>query len=146
MPQNTMVCSYLYIIRIKTPNTENESISHVLQCVRMMTSLNGNIFCVTGPLFGDFTGHRWAKANDAEFWCLPWSALWINGWVNNRETGGLRRYRAHYDVIVMDEANSFRIHGSGFPTCINSRSGSGPWKPLFPATGYCCEYFKTGPE
>ena len=27
--------------------------------------------------------------------------VWISGWVNNREAGGLRRYRAHYDVIVM---------------------------------------------
>ena len=26
---------------------------------------------------------------------------WINGWVNNRETCGLRRHRAHYDVTVM---------------------------------------------
>ena len=27
--------------------------------------------------------------------------VWINGWVNNREVGDLRRYRAHYDLIVM---------------------------------------------
>ena len=27
--------------------------------------------------------------------------VWINGWVNNREAGDLRRYRAYYDVIVM---------------------------------------------
>ena len=27
--------------------------------------------------------------------------VWINGWVNNRKAGGLRRYRAHYDFIVM---------------------------------------------
>ena len=27
--------------------------------------------------------------------------VWINGWVNNGEAGDLRRYRAHYDVIVM---------------------------------------------
>ena len=27
--------------------------------------------------------------------------VWINGWVNNREAGGLRRYHAHYDVNVM---------------------------------------------
>ena len=27
--------------------------------------------------------------------------VWINGWVNNREAGDLRRYRAHYYVIVM---------------------------------------------
>ena len=33
--------------------------------------------------------------------------VWINDWVNNREVGDLRRYRAHYDVIVMD---SFRLN------------------------------------
>ena len=27
--------------------------------------------------------------------------VWINDWVNNREAGELRRYRIHYDVIVM---------------------------------------------
>ena len=27
--------------------------------------------------------------------------VWINGWVNNREAGDLRRYPAHYDVTVM---------------------------------------------
>ena len=26
---------------------------------------------------------------------------WINRWVNNCEAGDLRRYRTHYDVIVM---------------------------------------------
>ena len=28
-------------------------------------------------------------------------SVWINGWVNNRDAGDLRRNRAHYDVIVM---------------------------------------------
>ena len=27
--------------------------------------------------------------------------VWINGWVNNRQAGDLRRYRAHSDVTVM---------------------------------------------
>ena len=27
--------------------------------------------------------------------------VWINDWVNNREAGDLRRYRTHYDVIVI---------------------------------------------
>ena len=27
--------------------------------------------------------------------------VWINGWVNNREAGDLRRNRTHYDVTVM---------------------------------------------
>ena len=26
---------------------------------------------------------------------------WINRWVNNGEAGDFRRYRAHYDAIVM---------------------------------------------
>ena len=72
------------------------------QC--MMTSSNGNIFRVTGPLCGEFTGYRGipgTKASDAELWCFLWSAPWINSWVNNREAGDLRRHRAQYDVIVM---------------------------------------------
>ena len=71
----------------------------------MMMSSNGNIFRVTGPLCGEFAGHRWnalTNASDAELWCFPWFAPWINGWVNNRASGDLRRYRADYDVIVMD--------------------------------------------
>ena len=31
---------------------------------------------------------------------------WINGWVNNREAGNLRRHRAHYDVTVMSTSLS----------------------------------------
>ena len=62
----------------------------------IMTSLNGNIFRVTGHLCGEFTGVRWR--GDLKFSLI---CVWINGWVNNREAGGLRRYRAHYDVIVI---------------------------------------------
>ena len=43
----------------------------------MMTSLNGNIFRITGPLWGEFTGPRWiplTKDSDAELWCFLWSA------------------------------------------------------------------------
>ena len=29
--------------------------------------------------------------------------VWINDWVNNREAGDLRRYRAHSDAIVMTD-------------------------------------------
>ena len=32
-------------------------IAKILEC--MITSSNGNIFRVTGPLCGKFTGHRW---------------------------------------------------------------------------------------
>ena len=70
-----------------------------------MTSSNGNIFRVTGPLCGEFTGPgefpqkgQWQGALMFSLICV-----WINGWVNNREAGDLRRYRGHYDVIVMNE-------------------------------------------
>ena len=77
-----------------------------------MTLSNGNIFRVTGPLCGEFTGNRWiprTKANDAELLCFLWSAPWINGWVNNGDAGDLRRHRAHYDVIVMSSRNEWRM-------------------------------------
>ena len=43
----------------------------------MMTSSHGNIFHVTGPWCGEFTGHRWiprTKACDVELWCFLWFA------------------------------------------------------------------------
>ena len=43
----------------------------------MMTSSNGNIFRITGPLWGESIGH-WripiTKASDAESWCFRRSA------------------------------------------------------------------------
>ena len=75
----------------------------------MMTSSNGNIFHVTEHLCGEFIGDRWiphtkasARSFDVSLICV-----WINGWVNNREAGDFKRYRAHYDVTVMI------FHGGG---------------------------------
>ena len=34
----------------------------------------------------------------------------INGWVNNGEAGDLRRYRGHYDVIVMIGKETYGNH------------------------------------
>ena len=45
--------------------------------VNMMTSSNGDIFRVTGHLYGELTG-LWGiprtKASDAKLWCFLWSA------------------------------------------------------------------------
>ena len=63
-----------------------------------------NIFRVTGPSWGDFTGHRWiplTKASAAELWCFLWSAPEFNGWANHRDVGDFRRHFVHYDVTVM---------------------------------------------
>ena len=70
----------------------------------MVTSPNGNIFRVTGPLSREFIGHRWislTKSSEAELWCFLWCAPWINSCVNNCEAGDLSRHRAHYDIIVV---------------------------------------------
>ena len=72
--------------------------------VYMITSSNGNIFHVTGPFYGKFTGDRWiprTKASDAELWCLFFICAWINNWVNSHVASDLGRHRAYYGDIVM---------------------------------------------
>ena len=59
--------------------------------------------------------------------------VWINDWANNNEAGDLIRYRAHYDVIVMQRGNSHEImppyltwpiaHGCCAEKRIHTRSG-----------------------
>ena len=44
---------------------------------------------------------QWRGASTFSLMCV-----WIHDWVNNREAGDLRRYRAHYDVIVMNTRRS----------------------------------------
>ena len=55
--------------------------------IPMMTSSNGNIFRVTGPLRGPLI--------------FSLICAWINGWVYNRGAGDLRCYLSYYDVIEM---------------------------------------------
>ena len=51
-------------------------LTHVTYSITsMITSSNGNIFPVTGPLHGEFTGHQWiprTKASDMELWWFLW--------------------------------------------------------------------------
>ena len=71
----------------------------------MMTSSNGNIFHVTGPLRGEFTGHRWiprefpahrpVTRNFDVFFDLRMNKLL------SIEAGDLGCHQAHYDVTVM---------------------------------------------
>ena len=56
------------------------------QIINMMTSSNGNIFRVTGPLCGEFTGHWWislTKASDVELWCF-FFYLRLNKWLSKQ--------------------------------------------------------------
>ena len=69
----------------------------------MMTS-NGNIFHVTGPLWGEFTSHRWwHHSRRPATWRFDVSlnCAWINGQVKSLYDGDLRHCHTHYDVTVM---------------------------------------------
>ena len=49
------------------------------------------------PVPGEFLAQRpVTRSFDVSLICV-----WINGWVNNRDAGDLRRYRAHYDVTAV---------------------------------------------
>ena len=78
----------------------------------MMTSSNGIIFRVTGPLWGESwpvdSPHKGQWRGALKF-SLIWA--WTNGWANNRGAGDLRRHRLHYDVTVMP-ATHFKIEHS----------------------------------
>ena len=54
-------------------------------------------FRVTRPLCGEFTSHRWIphKGQLRGALMFPLICAWMNGWVNNREAGDLRRHCAH---------------------------------------------------
>ena len=65
------------------------------------------------PVTGEFPPQRpVTRSFDVFFICA-----WINGWVNNREAGDLRRHRAHYDVNVMSQwwkATDIHVRSRGF--------------------------------
>ena len=81
---------------IRRPDDTIVNMRNCADASNMMTSSNGNIFHVTGPLCGEFLSQRPVTRRFDFFICA-----WINDWVNNREAGDLRCHRAHYDVIVM---------------------------------------------
>ena len=61
------------------------------------------------PFVREFTGHRWiplTKWRGALMFSLI--CAWINGWVNNREAGDLRRHCAPYDVTVMRKTFGYK--------------------------------------
>ena len=73
--------------------------------LRMLTSSNANTFRVSGHLCGGIRRSPMNSPHKGQWRrTLMFSLIcaWINGWVNTRETGDLRRHGAHYDVTVMD--------------------------------------------
>ena len=122
--------------------------SYILSRYRMMTSSNGNIYRVTGPLCGnspitrEFPSQRPVMQSFNVLFDLH---LKKNGWVNNWDAGGLRRHCAHYDVTIMafitqtDTRCSFYIpyglYDISSPKLINVSVGKSPVAALIYVSG-----------
>ena len=76
---------------------------HYWRC--MMTSSNGNIFLITGPLWEESTGHQWSpltRASDVELWYFLSSArAQIDEQTIENLAGDLRHHHAHHDITKM---------------------------------------------
>ena len=80
------------------PIVRNPLVTGAWWCHQMETFSALLAFCAgNSPVPGEFPTQRPVTHSFDNFFDLAW----INGWVNNREAGDLRRYRVHYDVIVM---------------------------------------------
>ena len=105
---NNVVLSHMRLRKIQ--EKVNMCNLGLIKNVNMMTSSNGNIFRVTGPLYGEFTGpgefptqRPVTRSFDVFF------DLRLNKRLSNREAGDLRCYRGHYDVIVMNHTCSWYV-------------------------------------
>ena len=70
----------------------------------IMTSSNGNIICITGPLWGESTSHHMDSPHKGQWHRVLMFSLictWTNGWANNWDSSDLKHHHIHYDVTVM---------------------------------------------
>ena len=92
----TVVITYHSCVLLHRQGHIDSSTQYCHNCRALTMKLQQS--CVKPPVPGEFPAHKgqWHGAFMFSLICV-----WINDWVNNREAGDLRRYRAHYDVIVM---------------------------------------------
>ena len=99
----------VYIITVQKDLNTNTHFPHFqYRKAGMMTWLNGNIFHVTGPLWGESPGHPLDCPHKGQWLgALMFSLIgaWTNGSANSRDACDLRRHRTNYDVTVMFKKN-----------------------------------------
>ena len=94
-----------FILHINTQGIYLMSVQVTVLCGGQIDMSNGNSFLVTGPLWGESTGHRWipqTKVSDAELWILLWSVPKQTIEPTIVKAGDVRRHHRHYDVTVME--------------------------------------------
>ena len=77
----------------------------LMKYILIIKPSNGNIFLITGPLWGESTRDRWIDSLHKGQWngALMFSLIcaWTKGRAINHGAGDLRRHRAHCDITVM---------------------------------------------
>ena len=63
------------------------------------------IYVRNSPVTGEFPAQR--PVTRSFVFSLIYT--WMNGWVNNRQAGDLRRHHTHYDVTVMNKSTGYLI-------------------------------------
>ena len=91
------------LFQLETPSLGNAMCCRLVSTQSYDDVIKWKHFPRNWHLCGEFTGpvnsphkDQWRRALMLSLICV-----WINDWVNNREAGDLRRYRANYNVIVM---------------------------------------------
>ena len=103
------LCRNLYMFRQQscakiTVKRRTKSISRWRHQMETFSALLA-ICAGNSPVPGEFPDKgQWRGALMFSLICV-----WINGWVNSREAGDLRRYHAHYDVIVMSQKWDYEL-------------------------------------
>ena len=76
-------------------------LNQIETCSALLAICAGN-----SPVTGEFP----AQSPVTRSFDVSFIDTWINGWVDNREAGDFRRYRAHYEVTVMNAWTSVLLH------------------------------------
>ena len=128
-----------YSVSFKYPHDMKDADVVLAMVNLMMTSSNGNIFCVTGPLCREFNGHRrgalmfsvicaWKKRLSKQSWRWwferPSSPLWRHCNANvllQVRTGHLKKYAHGYCFVEVWYRSVLSIHMSvRFTVCLRS--------------------------
>ena len=75
------VLTWLFTSLVSTITKTNVRIN-----INMMTSSNGSLFCVAGPLWGESTAHWWIPGQEHRILMFSLFCAWTNRWANNRDT------------------------------------------------------------
>ena len=84
-----------FVLKAAIASTAKPWWRHQMETFSALLSICAGIHRYRSPVNSPHKG-QWCGALVFYLICV-----WLNGWENNRKAGDLRRYRAHYDVIVM---------------------------------------------